>query len=126
MPLVLSYTDTRETDNEILCEITTIGNTSGLQFTFPDRTQFYPYPLSTTYPSGILSFAVNKMGQLKMDTVSLVIPPEWCNDHLTDVLGHLFRETHWDSHPTHVITLVCEPPELFDLINKYFQGTWHL
>lgn len=126
MPLVLNYADTRETENDILCELIETDQTSGLQFTSSNRTYFFPYPRSLS-PLSILRYAIEKMAEERMDTVSFVIPKEWImNKQFITNFGEVCRETQWDSHPTHVLTLVCETFEMFNMVNGYFQGTWHL
>ena len=107
MPLLLNYTDDPVTENEHTVTLESFSLES------------YP-PYKETLRS-----VVTAIGVEKMDTVSFVLPI-WPQDITALWLGEIMRETDWSNHPTHILTLVCSTPELYDAINGYFQGSWHL
>ena len=127
MSLALTYTDTRDTNNDTIAEVVKEGGHLGVKLTSFNGSSFTPIPGdSSLRPSYIFKFALEVMEREKAPTVSFILPPEWYSPTLADAIGQALREICWIHHPMHALTLVCETPELLDMINHYFQGTWYL
>ena len=126
MPLVVNYTDNLETDNEVLATLVNLTGMPGVTFRFMsvDKFQFFPF-FENSSKLDCLKFVVEKMRIEGMDTVSLILPG-WELEELATLVGQLLRETDWSHHPTHVLTFVCDTPEMYNAINCYLQGSWHL
>ena len=108
MPLLLNYTDNPITENETTVTMDT-------------------WPLDSPIPrKKMLGYVIKSIGCEKRTTVSWVLPDSWLTPTFPQELGEVIRGTDWDRHPTHVLTLVCSSPEMYEAINRYFQGSWHL
>lgn len=62
--------------------------------------------------------------------VGVITLPEWLPvSFLVQVLGEVARRAIWNRHPeSELLNLrfICPTQEIFDGVDKYFQGTWEL